>query len=440
MTQSEPLVPDQPADAAATGNIPLFSSETSNPSPPAKNESTALLFEQVRSHISHRTAVSASASVLISSWVVSTWFLEAFPVFPCLTLVGPAHEGTRMLTVLRDLCHNPILLASWSKADLEVLAGSRTSLISAPGLDKRTAALLGNLTMRDFSLIDKGHILPAAGSRAVYVGTEPVAVTNSISADVTSRLDIPVELLRKWDPQADMPLQRRLEEYAERNVSQVQQLEFRPQGLSPELATVANVLGSCVIDAPDIQKELVALLRSKDEHILSQRQDSEHGLVVAAAFRLSHQEKDECRIVEIAGEIVRWLEAREETSNLTRERVGLRLKDMGFVRKKECIRNVSKVRRPDSRATPRAGMHVWYAGFTSATALPTLFEMPAASVGYSRQCRECRVCIVFGSAEFRREALNHQQVSTSLPKQNCGCRRSGVRTKRKERWLVNTPY
>ena len=145
---------------------------TSPPSPTKPDSETAALHTQIKGMIAGRTCLPDGVSALIAFWAISTWFLEAFPIFPLLAITGPAHEATVVLGVLNDLCWAPTLLAGIRRADLKELRGYRTLLISESNLDNRTAALLGNLTNRHFILIEQGYDLHCAGSRAVYVGED----------------------------------------------------------------------------------------------------------------------------------------------------------------------------------------------------------------------------------------------------------------------------
>lgn len=97
------------------------------------------------------------AAALVAFWIISTWFRDALAVLPCLAMFGPPHDATRLLRVLKDFCLVPMLLAELRRSDFNALRyGSRTLLISEPNLDKRTAALLGNLTIQDFMIVEEG--------------------------------------------------------------------------------------------------------------------------------------------------------------------------------------------------------------------------------------------------------------------------------------------
>jgi hypothetical protein len=94
--------------------------------------------------IAGRTGLPDSVSALVAFWATSTWFPEAFPVFPLLAITGPAHEAMVVFGVLKDLGCAPTLLAGFRRSDLGEFRGYRTLSISEPNLDNRTAALLGN--------------------------------------------------------------------------------------------------------------------------------------------------------------------------------------------------------------------------------------------------------------------------------------------------------
>jgi hypothetical protein len=84
------------------------------------------LHYRIKQIIAGRTGLPDSVCGLIAFWATSTWFLEAFTVFPLLVVTGPAHEAMVVLGVLNDLCWAPTLLAGFRRADL------KTSTDTAP--------------------------------------------------------------------------------------------------------------------------------------------------------------------------------------------------------------------------------------------------------------------------------------------------------------------
>ncbi len=92
------------ADAEANEGC---ASGTEPPSPTKPDSETAALYTEIKGIIAGRTRLPESVSALVAFWAISTWFLDAFPVFPLLVISGPAHEAMLVLGVLNDLCSAP---------------------------------------------------------------------------------------------------------------------------------------------------------------------------------------------------------------------------------------------------------------------------------------------------------------------------------------------
>jgi hypothetical protein len=310
----------------------ICASETQPPSPTKPGSETVELHTQIKRILSRRTLLPDSVSALVAFWVISTWFQDAFTVFPCLVVTGPAHEAMVILRVLDELCHAPILLAGFKRADLKDLNRRRTLLISEQNLDPRTAALLGNLTNRGFALVEQGSYLYGTNSKAVYIGEDPAIkkIQHSIYIDATvpECTDGPVP--GQSAPETMDTIRDHLLEYRTRNLEKVRAMEFNPSGLSLEATAIANALGICMVESPQLQMELVRLLRPQAQQQIADRIDGDEALVVGAALNLSHQDKGELFVKEIAVEVNRLLAARGETRKLTPEKVGHKLKKVGL--------------------------------------------------------------------------------------------------------------
>lgn len=291
---------------------------------------TRELYLEIKHMIARRTCLSDRVSALLSFWAVSTWFQDALQVFPLLVITGPAHEAITVLNVLNELCCKPALLAAFKQGDLKDLRG-HTLLISARNWDNRTATLLGNLTNRNFLLLEERSLLGCAGSRAIYVGEDAAVkrVQNSIHVDATVPLDHDA-VVDRWVPGTIDVLRKRISAYRTRHLARVRSLEFNPCGLSREANVIANALGSCIVEAPELQTQLVALLKPQAQQQIADRSDSDEALVVGAALALCHQGKNEVFVKEIAVEANRLLESRGETRKLTPEKVGHKLKKVGI--------------------------------------------------------------------------------------------------------------
>jgi hypothetical protein len=164
---------------------------------------------------------------------------------------------------------------------------------------------------------------------AIYIGEDPAIKTIpcSIYLDATVA-DRPVS--GQLVPVTINTVRNHLHAYRTKNLDRVRTLEFNPLGLSRETTAIAIALGSCLVDAPQLQTELVALLRPRDQQQIADRSDGDEALVVNAALALCHQDRGEIYVKEIAAEANRLFVARGETRQLTPEKVGHRLKKVGL--------------------------------------------------------------------------------------------------------------
>jgi hypothetical protein len=305
--------------------------DASSAPPPTKLDHEASeLYTDIKRMIDRSTFLAEGDSALVAFWAMSTWFREALQVFPILLVSGPFFEANSVMTVLNELCFHPRLLAAFKKGDLKDLYGF-TFLISEPHLDKRTAALLGNLTNRNYLLVEEGSLLGFAASRAVYIGENAAIgkIPHSIHIRATPALVQNAVAHRSLPAEMD-GLRKRILAYQTKHLGKVRSLEFNARGLSPELTVIANALGSCIVGSPQLQTQLVALLRPQVQQQIADRSDSDEALVVRATLALCHQDKGEVFVKEIAVEVNRLLEARGETRQLTPEKVGHTLKKVGM--------------------------------------------------------------------------------------------------------------
>ena len=304
--------------------------DASSAPPPTKLDHEASeLHSKIKRLVAHRTRHPDDDCALVAFWAISTWFQTVLQVFPGLAVSGSAHEAINLLNVLHELCDEPVLLAGLRRGDLKDLGGF-TLLISELNLDNRMAALLENLAHRKFLLVEKRSFLPAAGSKAVYIGEDSAIkkIQNSIHINSLPALDydaVPDRLAR----QEIDAVRKRILRCRTKNLDKVRSLEFNPRGLSREANVIANAQGSRIVEAPQLQTQLVAWLKPPAQQQIADRSESDEALVVAAAFALCHQDKSAVLAKEIAFEFNRVLEASGKTRRLSPEKVGHKLKKVG---------------------------------------------------------------------------------------------------------------
>ena len=224
----------------------LTASVETLPIPP---KATALeIFTWIKQSVLAQTHLPEDAAELVAFWAISTWFQEGLTVHPCLVITGPAHDARDVLHVLRHFCRMPLpLLAGFRRSDLKALpAGRHTVLVSEPNLDKRTAALLGDLTDSEFLVIEGGSLTHRCNSMAVYAGEDPVThkMRNSIHIHLTPKhAEPPCD--PEWLQEHIKYVPGHLDQYRDTNLDHVRRWEFVPSGLSSGTAATAAALGSC---------------------------------------------------------------------------------------------------------------------------------------------------------------------------------------------------
>jgi hypothetical protein len=245
------------------------------------------LYTRVKEIIAAQTPLPDGDSALAAFWAISTWFQDILNLAPCLVITGPAHEANVLLATLDSLCRRSERMADMSGTVLKMRSGrSRTMLLWSPNLDKRTAEIIGCFTNPGFSVHDGGGYSDCFGSKAVYTGDALPLQSIMHSIHITAITAAATANALAWDtrPLSEgtiKGIQGQLEQYRERNLAKVPRLEFNAPGLSSEIHAIANALGSCIVDAPELQAELVSLLMPLAQQI-ADRADTASQLLSSA--------------------------------------------------------------------------------------------------------------------------------------------------------------
>ena len=335
-----PAAPTSSSSAENSGEPPENTPPANQATPSALSGRTVALdrstvrnvFLWISEVIVAQTHLPEDVAELVAFWIISTWLQDALTLFPLLVITGPAHDATVVLRLLQDLCRVAGLMADFKRGDLKDLNFSfHTNLISAPNLDNRTAALLGNLTNPGFMIVEQRSYLRCSASRAIYLGEEVAIkkIQHSIHINIAPTNGAPPSP-PEWLPRYVRALPQYLEHYREKNVDQVRRSTFNPSGVTSEEAAIAKALGSCIVDAPELQQKLVSLLKAQDQQHRSQQSGSVEALVVEAVLALSRQERKHAFTSEIADEANRLAKLRGESLKLKPETVGRRLGKLGL--------------------------------------------------------------------------------------------------------------
>jgi hypothetical protein len=316
---------------APMSSIPL-------PTGPKPYGTTTELFTRIHLKIAEQTQLSDSLCALLTFWIFSTWFHEAVSIAPCLAITGSPYEGDVVLRTLRTFCYRPMLLIGSNRAVLKGIDWyyKRTLLISAPNLDNQMAALVGSSTSPGYMTLVEAKYCDLFGSKALYLGEDlPMKMKSMLQHCVhihaTATLKAGTRHAPSLSNETIQDIQNQLLQYRMNNLPKLYRSWLNAPELSAETHAIAKALGSCMIDAPDLQAKLVSLLTPYAAQQIAERSDSLEALTVGATLRLSHKGKGQIFAREIAAEVNRMQEERGQTLPFNPEKAGHKLKKVGLL-------------------------------------------------------------------------------------------------------------
>ena len=298
---------------------------------------TAELFSRLRNAIGEQALVSKETSALLTYWAISTWFSDGLSLAPGLVIIGPAHAADLVLRTLRNFCHYPLML---TQADLSSMRkinwlATPTLLLYAPHISKQMVTTLGCSATRGYMINDGGGYKDFFGPKAIYRGEE-------VSAHQIPRGSLPVRLhpaicalatqrsLRQTEATVQ-DLQNQLLRYRTRNLVGVYNSDFDAGTLSSDTRVIANALGACIIDSPELQSQLISLLKPLEDQQQADRSSSLQAVTLEAILNLAHAGKAKISVNDVANEVNTIAQARGGRVRYSAETIAQRLKILGLV-------------------------------------------------------------------------------------------------------------
>jgi len=317
------------AETAKPGKI--LTAPVQAPLAPPRVATAAELISWIKRVLLAQTILPEDTAELVAFFAISTWFQDILAVFPCLVLTGPACDAVAVLHVLRNVCREAKLLSGFRRSDLKALSWScKTTLISEPNLDRRTAELLSNLTDSGFMVAEANSLTRYSKSAAIYAGANPETpeIRNCIRIHIAPTNAVP-PARPQWLHKMIERLPVHLRQYRDNNLSYVRHWTWAPSGMTFETAAVAAPIGRCIVNAPEFREKLWALLKTQGQQRLSEMSNTNEAVVLEVTLALCRDGRPHAYAREIAAEANRRLEARGETARLRPEHVGHQLKRMG---------------------------------------------------------------------------------------------------------------
>ena len=126
-------------------------------------------------------------------------------------------------------------------------------------------------------------------------------------------------------------LQNQLLRYRTNNLVRVYNSDFDASVLTSDTRAIANALGACIIDSPELQSQLISLLRPVESQRQADRSTGIEAVTLEATLNLAHAGKEQILAGEIATEVNRLALARAERLRYSAETIGHCLKRVGLV-------------------------------------------------------------------------------------------------------------
>jgi hypothetical protein len=298
---------------------------------------TAGLFARIKQTFSEQTQCDDRDCALLTYWALSTWFQEVLSFAPYLAITGLGYEGATVLRALRAVSRNGILVRGLRSANLDRFyhEDSPTLLIFEPNLCMGMASLLACTTRKGFYCESKKpNYFDYFGSKAVFVGEDmrmKSMLQHSLQINASPTPGRESNYAPPLSREMAQNIQNQLLAYRVATLLPAYQSKFSVTGLTPEMNAIATVLGSCILDAPDLRAELVSLLAPRSDQQMAERVDELEMLTIDAALDFCHRGMTEILVRTLAAEINLTLATRGDRLRLSPEKVGHKLKKIGLL-------------------------------------------------------------------------------------------------------------
>jgi hypothetical protein len=302
--------------------MPNLASQLHLSSGPKPYGSTAQLFNEVRGLMAKFSELTDSDLWLVTYFVFASFFRECAAFAPCLLLSGSMAESIALLRILGWLCHHAVLLADTGINGFpEGFRPTRLICQADGSLEK----LLAPLQLSGFGICRQGGLREICSTTAIYIGEE-----ESCSPFAESCLRIPIapsrQLLLASEEQREVTTILKLQDallcYRITNFSRVKNSDFDSPEFSGSTRELARSLGSCIVDSPELQDRLIALLRPHDEAVRSERARNVVSVLLEVLLFCCHKRRESVHVGEVTKIANTILSARGETLTLSPRKTG----------------------------------------------------------------------------------------------------------------------
>jgi hypothetical protein len=307
------------------------------PSKPTDCGSTVEMFGQIRDFfLGH--GVSEDATQACTYFAFASWFPESLPVAPFLLLTGTQAEARVLLRLLTCVVRHGLPLAEINLASFHCLPMHvQPTLLIAPVHPSMWKLFSASSHPATF-VPNKNGLTDAYCAKAAYAGSTSWAVCeDSILISCTLRggkLPFVNGLMLE---KLAAHFQPKFLDYRLKHVAQVRDANFDAMMLPIPLRMLARALGSCIVDAPELQADVVRMLESQDDELRANRSLDPNFVTIEAMLVHCHGENGFTRVGvgEIASTATAIMADRGETAVFESKGMGSLLRLLGFRAKRD---------------------------------------------------------------------------------------------------------
>jgi hypothetical protein len=301
------------------------------------------LVADLTSAIQNFTGLEQHYSRLSAFYFVMTWVCDCLRTVPRLSVFGPPSLSMdQFMRLAVVFCRHGVLLSSVSPSNLLSLPFSfgltlvlRQRRVSASMLQLLDAATkIGHFVPRSGKLVEPFSPVVLQSDRPLGDSTDYVG------------LDVPLWPTRHDPPLLNLETEETLaEQYQCRllafrlvNFAETRKSRFVAPDLSSPIGDTARSLGACFSNDPELQREIVTLLRAADAQARLLRATNKESLAIEALLFHAHEAQGDPGAGVHAGKLAKTMEVlsngRGAPIKLSARAVGELLRALGFQTKK----------------------------------------------------------------------------------------------------------
>ena len=309
------------------------------PTNPESYGAATALIGNLATTIAKYSGLAETSSRLAAFFIVMTWLVDCGAFAPRFLLVGPtSREAGQLLKLLGAFCRHGLMLTNISPSGFWSLPFQFgvTVILRQPQLSTQMRQALDAATNADHFVSWKGRLVKPFSPVVVH--------TDSFGGDSAARAGIELAV---WPTAKGVPIldhgteealaahfQNRLLNFRLTNFSAVTSSIFDPAELSSPIREIARSLGSCFPNDPDLQNEVVDLLRDADLHTRVQLATDERSLLLECLLVRCHESQGQknagVHVGALAEDMLALSAGRSNPIDLKPRAVGELLRDIGL--------------------------------------------------------------------------------------------------------------